>query len=59
MFSRDPNHYRATPRSMQTSKFGPYSRLSGERRSRAGGIAYIVACLLCAAAIGLMLAVNG
>lgn len=28
MFSKDPQHYHFTPRSLQQSKFGPYSKLT-------------------------------
>lgn len=31
MFSRDVQHYRQAPRSLQSSKFGPYSQLSVEQ----------------------------
>jgi hypothetical protein len=31
-FSRDVKHYASTPRSLSSSKFGPYARLSVERR---------------------------
>jgi hypothetical protein len=30
-FSRDTRHYQMAPRSLQTSKFGPYSRLTVEQ----------------------------
>lgn len=36
MFNRDVNCYRATPRSLQTSKFGCYSTLSTTRRTSMG-----------------------
>lgn len=31
MFSRDVRHYQSAPRSLQTSKFGAYSRLTVEQ----------------------------
>ncbi|QIN95365.1 hypothetical protein PBR31_00054 [Xanthomonas phage PBR31] len=45
-FSRDVRHYRSTPRSLSSSKFGPYARLSVERRkslaSKAMDWAYVI-----------------
>jgi hypothetical protein len=31
-FSKDVSHYRPTPRTLQTSRMGPYARLSVEKR---------------------------
>lgn len=38
-FSRDVSHYRAAPRSLQTSKFGCYATLSTTRRTSLGTMA--------------------
>jgi hypothetical protein len=60
MFSRDPMHYRATPRTLQTSKFGPYASIDrDDTRSRAGSVLYLVAAILCAATLGILLGFNG
>lgn len=51
MFNRDVNCYRATPRSLQTSKFGCYATLSTTRRTSLGTWAcYAVAVLSIVAA---------
>ncbi len=44
MFSRDSAHYRMAPRSLQTSKFGPYSVISiPSRRSRIAPVLWAIA----------------
>ena len=43
-FSRDVRHYAPTARTLQTSKFGPYSRLHVERRSAAKSWLYAIGC---------------
>lgn len=68
MFSRDPKHYRATPRTTQQA-FGPYAEYIAERaerdfnRQRLIDIASMAACTLgsiaCAIAIGVMMGWNG
>jgi hypothetical protein len=56
MFSRDTNHYRATPRTLQSSKAGPYARLT---TARSEGWAVKLACALLAVVIGLMIGWRG
>ncbi|CAJ0900527.1 hypothetical protein R6138_04467 [Ralstonia thomasii] len=50
-FSRDVKHYSSTPRSLSSSKFGPYARLSVERRkslmSSAMDWAYVIGLGFC------------
>ena len=36
-FSRDVRHYQMTPRSLQSSKFGPYARLTVAQKYNARG----------------------
>ena len=43
MFSRDIRHYQAAPRTLQSSKFGPYSRLSVEAKYNIRGMAWAIA----------------
>lgn len=54
-FSKDIRHYSSTPRSLSSSKFGPYARLSVERRkslaSKAMDWAYVIGLGMC---IGVM-----
>jgi VanZ family protein len=50
MFSRDVSHYSRTPRTLQSSKFGPYARISiPQRRSKIVDALYVV---LYGAAVG-------
>ena len=50
-FSKDIRHYSSTPRSLSSSKFGPYARLSVERRkslaSKAMDWAYVIGLGFC------------
>ncbi len=54
-FSRDVRHYSSTPRSLSSSKFRPYARLSVERRkslaNKAMDWAYVIGLGFC---IGVM-----
>lgn len=50
-FSRDVRHYGSTPRSLQASKFGPYSRLHVDRRHEAKGWLWAIGC---GAAVGVV-----
>lgn len=44
-FSRDIQDYQySTPRSLQTSKFGPYSRLTVERKREAKAWVWAIGC---------------
>lgn len=50
MFNRDISAYRSTPRSLQTSKFGPYASLDVVRKKKFAERALDV---LCVAAFGI------
>lgn len=43
-FSKDSRYYAPTPRSLQASKFGPYSRLHVDRRREAKGWLWAIGC---------------
>lgn len=43
-FSRDVRHYAPAPRTLQTSRFGPYARLSVDRKRDAKAWAWAVGC---------------
>lgn len=43
MFSRDIRHYQAAPRTLQSSKFGPYSVLTVEHKRTAKAWAWMLA----------------
>ncbi len=52
MFSRDINHARPTPRSLQSSKFGPYARISiPQRRSKVVSVLWMLAYGVAAGAV--------
>ena len=50
-FSKDVRHYASTPRSLSSSKFGPYARLSVEKRKGLMDWAYAIGIGAC---IGVM-----
>lgn len=51
MFSRDISHYRPAPRTLDTSKFGPYAKLCPvERRREAVSVACFLAAIIVATA---------
>ncbi|QMV32489.1 hypothetical protein KMC50_gp43 [Ralstonia phage Claudette] len=54
-FNRDSSCYRATPRSLQTSKFGCYSTLSTTRRRGIGSVICYAAVAVSAVLIALVL----
>lgn len=45
MFSQDPKHYRATPRTTQQA-FGPYHRFTPRRETEAGWAVALGVCLI-------------
>ena len=42
-FSKDVRHYQMSPRSLQTSKFGPYSQLTVEQKHGIKGWLWAIA----------------
>lgn len=53
MFDRDIRHSHPVPRTLQTSKFGPYAKLDTVR-SRQPGAVWFCLCAVLVAAIGIL-----
>lgn len=56
MFSKDIQHYRPTPRTLQSSRFGPYAKLSKAAKSQgfADGLFAVASGLCVVVMVGLL-----